>query len=160
MNLDKQLMLVGQRLDRAEDIIRLLAGRLYQAGYVTKEFEESILMREKTDPTGLKTKSYGVAIPHTSNHHVIQSNIAVVTLRNPVHFYQMGTNKEKLDVQLVFMLAIKEPEDQLTMLSNLMDLFKEEKLLGQLLASPNEDIVLQQLQYHLNKESELFNGCH
>lgn len=48
----------------AEGIISFMSERLAQAGYVDGSFCEAVLEREKKYPTGLKTKTHAVAIPH------------------------------------------------------------------------------------------------
>ncbi len=48
-----------------------------------------------------------VAIPHTDSKHVNESNVAVGILKNPVKFNSMIDPKDRLDVELVFLLAVK-----------------------------------------------------
>ncbi|MDN6216105.1 MAG: PTS sugar transporter subunit IIA, partial [Enterococcus sp.] len=65
-------------------------------------------------------------------------------LEKPVRFEMMASKDVFLEVELVFMLAIKEPEDQLAMLQKLMLLCQDEKNL-QLLKSKEKVVEVEQL---------------
>lgn len=61
-----------------------------------------------------------------------------------MRFEMMASKDVFLEVELVFMLAIKEPEDQLAMLQKLMLLCQDEKNL-QLLKSKEKVVEVEQL---------------
>ncbi|WP_197033444.1 PTS sugar transporter subunit IIA, partial [Streptococcus pyogenes] len=48
--------------------------------------------------------------------HVNESNVAVGILKNPVKFNSMIDPKDRLDVELVFLLAVKNPDSQVKLL--------------------------------------------
>ena len=54
--------------------------------------------------------SIGIAIPHTDKEHVIKGAVAIGVLKEPVHFYQMGTNDENVSAKLIFYACSKRPE--------------------------------------------------
>lgn len=72
-------------------------------------FAENVLKREEVFPTGLLINDVGIAIPHTDAEHVNDSQIAFMSLKTPVTFYEMGTADKEISVSLIFMLALKEP---------------------------------------------------
>jgi len=81
-------------------------------------------------PTGLPTKPFCIAFPHADADGVSRSALGVAVLHEPVKFQNMADPEESLDVMLVFMLANRDPEEQIQTLRNLAVLFGQpEKLL-------------------------------
>jgi len=112
-----------------EEVITIMADRLHQGGAVCKEYAAYTIAREKVHPTGLPTKPFCIAFPHADADGVNQSALSVATLKSPVVFMNMGDPEEELDVELVIMLANKNPEEQIQTLRGLALLFgKPEKL--------------------------------
>ena len=77
------------------------------------------------------TQTIGVAIPHTDPDKVIEPQIGFMSLKHPVTFHQMGDNAE-IQVKLIFMLALKKSDDQLSMLQKLMALFQNQEAMDAL----------------------------
>lgn len=97
-----------------------MAARLVEAGHVGPGFTEAVLARERTYPTGLPT-AIGTAIPHTDPEHVIHPGLAVVTLKWPVPFGEMGGSGQRtVNVSLVVMLVLKGAHSQVLALQQLM----------------------------------------
>lgn len=69
--------------------------------------------------------------------------MAIVSLKNPVVFQQMG-NGEDVEVNIIFMLALKEAHQQVDLLSQLIELFQNKVLLKTLLALGNERSAIDQ----------------
>lgn len=124
MKFEKELAVFGSEADVKEEILSELGKRLIEKGWVKEGFIQSILDREKAFPTGLPTAPFGVAIPHTDGHMVNHPGIAFASLKKPVKFLAMGSDSVLVEVKLVFMLALKSPEDQLDMLQKLVALFQ------------------------------------
>ncbi len=121
---------VGVEALDAQSAIRALANSLVQSGHVTHQFADSILKREQTYPTGLPTQPVATAIPHADPDHVNASSLCIGVLKSSVQFAQMGTDGSvKLDVRVVFLLAIKEREKQVGMIQQLMTLIQNPSLL-------------------------------
>lgn len=88
----------------AEDkkqLIGALCKQLTDAGYVTEEFERSVLEHEVTAPTAL---GKGVAIPHGYAKYVIRPTVAVAVLEKPVRW------QEDEDADVIFLLAFNMDE--------------------------------------------------
>jgi PTS system galactitol-specific IIA component len=66
---------------------------------------------------------------------VKESQVAFMSLTEPIPFIEMGTNDKKIQVSLLFMLALKEPHEQLEMLQNLIEMFQKTGVLEKLLAA-------------------------
>ncbi|MDI3481274.1 MAG: galactitol system component [Tepidanaerobacteraceae bacterium] len=140
--LNPELIQIDAEAEGKEEIIKKLASLLISKGYAKESYLEAILEREKVFPTGLPTEGVGVAIPHADIKHVIKPAIAVAILKNPVQFNVMGNPEEKVNVKIIFMLAITDPNVQLELLQDLMEVFQNKELLLKLSVSKDVDTVL------------------
>ena len=70
---------------------------------------------------------------HTDVEHVNKEQIAIMTLENPVSFYQMGTNDVEVSVKIIFMLALKEAHSQLTILQQLIEILQDKEIMENLM---------------------------
>ncbi|WP_422446620.1 PTS sugar transporter subunit IIA [Thermoanaerobacterium sp. DL9XJH110] len=127
--LDLDLIELNMEAETAGDVIKRLAGKMVSKGYVKESFPDAVLEREKNFPTGLPAEGVGVAIPHTDAAHVIRSCISIATLKKPVIFKMMGMPERPLEVCLVMLLAIADPDGQLQVLKQLMEIFQNKNTL-------------------------------
>lgn len=127
--------------DDQKKALEELATVMLEKGFVKESYIAAIYKREKVFPTGLPTNYIGVAIPHTDSIHVNETSIGVGILEKPVVFNMMGNSENKVNVEILFMLAIKEPEGQLEVLQNLIDLFQDGHTLLDIKQAKNEDKV-------------------
>lgn len=126
---DEDLVLLDLQATDREGLLGAMATKLMERGYVNGDFINAILKREQEFPTGIAAKDMGVAFPHADPGYVKETSIAVGVLAEPVTFKQM-VSEEDVPVNVVFMLAIKEPEQQVTMLQRLMGIIQEEGCLN------------------------------
>lgn len=131
MLFDKEVILFNQDASDNVSALTRLADSMYAKGVVTNEYRDALLKREESFPTGLMTQTIGVAIPHTDPDKVIEPQIGFMSLKHPVTFHQMGDNAE-IQVKLIFMLALKKSDDQLSMLQKLMALFQNQEAMDAL----------------------------
>lgn len=131
-SLSEDLVLIDIEAKDHTAALKRLGELLYNKGYVKETYAQAVLERELVYPTGLPTSGVGVAIPHTDTEHVNIPAVAVATLKNSVKFQIMGNPEDVVDVQIIFMLAIKNPKMQLKMLQQLMSIFQKEELLFRL----------------------------
>ena len=66
-------------------------------------------------------EAMGVAIPHTDAIHVNKKAVFCGILDKPVDFVVMGDDEATVSVEVIFMLAIMKPNDQIEMLSKLVE---------------------------------------
>ena len=130
------------------DVLSILATELYDRGYVKDTYKDAIIQREKNNPTGLPTMGVKVALPHTDTIHVNEPAIALGILEEPVIFEDMGSGEE-LEVEIVFMLAVKNPSAQVKVLKKLIDLFQDSELLISLKNSENKSEAYRLIQENL-----------
>lgn len=143
--LHKNLIKLNLRCNTSEDVIKELGSLMKKEGCVKESYVEAVLKREKNHPTGLPSKGISVAIPHTDSSHVEKSAISIGILESPVKFSMMGNENIKLNVEIVFMLAIDDPKAQIKLLQRLMSIFQDEKLLLDLKKSNTEEDVINKL---------------
>lgn len=135
----------------ARDVIDLLAGRMHAQGLVSAEYGEQTWTREMIHPTGLPTQPFCIAFPHADADGVSRSALGVAILHEPVKFQNMADPDEGLDVMLVFMLANRDPQEQIQTLRNLAVLFGQPEKLLELRDQPT----LQGVESWLRRELRL-----
>lgn len=135
----------------AREVIDLLAGKMHAQGFVSADYGAQTWEREQTHPTGLPTKPFCIAFPHADAKGVHQATLAVAVLHRPVEFRNMADPDEGLDVALVFMLANRDPEEQIQTLRNLAVLFGQPEKLVEL----REQTDLQGVESWLRRELRL-----
>jgi len=140
--LNKNLVFFFKNLVNRDEAIMTLASLLETGGYVKGSFSEAVIEREKVFPTGLPTQSVGIAIPHTDAEHVNRGAMAVGILSDPVVFDEMGNLESTVDVSIIFMLAIANPDMLISVLRKLATTFQDKEFLSGLKFARIEDEVL------------------
>lgn len=140
--LHEELVFFQVEANSREELLNKLSDELYIKNYVKDTFKEAVLEREQIFPTGLPTAGVKVAIPHTDAVHVIKPAIVIATLKNSIIFKEMGLGENDIDVELVIMMAINNPSEQVNTLSKLMGIFSNEELLKKIKDSKQVDEVL------------------
>jgi len=99
MVFDKELILINRKVRDKTEALNILANQLVQKGRVTKNFINEVLEREKFGTTAIGTS---LAIPHGYGEEIISPAIGIMTLKNPVEWY------EGCSISMIFMLAVNE----------------------------------------------------
>ena len=141
MLFEQKIIILDEELPDATAALTCLADSLQAAGQVNDQFKAALLARERQFPTGLQTKTLGVALPHAAPEFVEHEQLGLLRLKRPVIFHQMGDNAE-VAVQLVFILALKEPQQQLAMLQALMQLFQNEAAVQKLMTLTDQNDII------------------
>lgn len=111
------------RINNKNELLRMLCKQLEDGGYVTAEFEKSVLEHEVTAPTAL---GKGVAIPHGNAKCVIRPAVMVATLEEPIKW------QEDEAADIIFLLAFNlddsmgMKEETVKFYSVFLDLWDEE----------------------------------
>ncbi|GFZ31599.1 PTS fructose transporter subunit IIA [Clostridium zeae] len=127
--LDLDLIELKLKASSWREVIEKLGFNMKSKGYVLESYVDAVISREEKLPTGLPIDDFSVAIPHTDPGHVNESAIAIATLERPVEFNMMIDPEQKTKVKLVFLLAVKNPNAQVTLLKTLMSVFQNKELL-------------------------------
>lgn len=146
MYFDKKLINTFVNVDSQDELFKFMSDNLYESGCVKDSFYSGIVSRESEYPTGIQIGNIGFAIPHTDSKHVLESQICFASLKKPIDFADMTDVNNKFPVNLVFMLAMKEPGDQIKTLQKLMELFANDEVISFLLESDNIDEILNALK--------------
>ena len=97
-NLKDTLVQTDLMAENEQEIFEQLGGVLVSEGCCKESYVSALSEREKVYPTGILAGDIGVAIPHTDPCYVETTGIAIGVLKEPVSFFQMGTNpKEKCE---------------------------------------------------------------
>lgn len=137
----EDIVLLDVEAGSDQEALDILARKLHSAGIVKESYIEAVKAREIEYCTGLQFEEMGIAIPHTDAEHVNKGAIGIAILKNPVAFKSMGMPDIPVDVEIVFMMAIKEPEKQLEFLQKLMKMFQTEGRLKSLKACTRQEEV-------------------
>lgn len=139
--LDKDLIFKNLAAENSKDAIETMASELYKKGLVKKEYINEVMSREEIYPTGLYTGEINVAIPHCDYQFVNEKSIAVGILEKPIKFKKMDEPSEDVDISIIIMLAIDEPDNHISYLTKVFGLVQNQELLNRLYSSNDEEIL-------------------
>jgi PTS system galactitol-specific IIA component len=148
--IDEKLILVNEVISNKEEIITKLGGLLFQNGFVKDTYTKAVLDREIVYPTGLKARVTGVAVPHTDTIHVIKPAVAIATLKEPVIFHGMGAPDTDVDVSIVLMLAIHDPQEVVDVLRKIIFVIEDDEALRKILAADDKVEIKNTLKAHID----------
>ena len=131
-DLDESLIFTEMRAQNWREILQRAGTAMQQNGYAKKTYVQALIDRESRYPTGIDMGETGVAIPHTDISEIKKEGIAVVILKDPVAFGQMGTEKDTVMVKIVLILAIKESGSQVENLKQIMGVIQDKDVLHRL----------------------------
>ena len=138
MLLKKELIRIGLEGETSEDVLRALAGVFVEAGVAKESYPDAIVLRESKYPTALPATSFDIAVPHTFAEHVNEPAMGVAVLAHPVQFQQMGSPDITLHPQVLFMLAITDPKDQIELLKKIMGIIQDVEVLNKIKNAKSE----------------------
>lgn len=124
---NRYLVIQGFAEDR-EEAIRICGEALYKAGFVSEQFGELCVNREREYPTGLPT-AIPTAIPHVKDDGIVENSVCFMKLDKPVIFQRMDDDTDEISTDMIFNLAIKEPTKHLKVLQNMMSFLNDSDVL-------------------------------
>lgn len=140
--LGEKRIFLNLKAEKKERVLQILGQAMIEEGYAEVGYIEALIEREQEFPTGLDIKDVGIAIPHTDADYVKKAGIALAVLENPVSFYRMGREEELVEVQLVFMLAIENPEAHLSYLQQILAVIRDTDVLKKLTEAKEKSEVI------------------
>lgn len=150
LKFDEEMIMLHIHAASSDEVLKELSQVFYDRDYVKDSFKQAIRKRECRYPTGLKTTSIGIAIPHTDPIHVKQESLAVGILKNAVSFNEM-TSGEPLHVEIVFMLAITDSGQHLKMLQALSQILRDKETLSSIRYAATKEEVFQCILPYINE---------
>lgn len=113
-----------------DDVLQEMADYLASMGMVKPTYGQAVIDRENIYPTGICTEPIAVAIPHCERDGVIKTAILVgQTKGGGVTFQRIDDTELMVDAKVVFMLAVDTNQGQLEVISKLMDVIQDEKVI-------------------------------
>jgi PTS system galactitol-specific IIA component len=152
--IDEKFILVNESISSKEEIITKLGDLLFQNGFVKDTYTQAVLDREIVYPTGLKARVTGVAVPHTDIIHVIKPAVAIATLKEPVVFHGMGAPDTDVEVSIVLMLAIHDPQEVVNVLRKIIFVIEDDAALQKILAATDKAEIKNTLKAHIDALSK------
>lgn len=131
--LREDLIITGFEAKTSSDIFRAIGQKMTDLGYTKDTYVDALIEREVNFPTGLDIGDFGIAIPHTAKEHVNEAITGIVTLKEPVDFVQLGTADDHVGVNVVFVLAVKDPNAHLEYLQQVVKIFQNKEVMQSIL---------------------------
>jgi PTS system galactitol-specific IIA component len=157
MYFDQRLCFFHQKVESQDQLFQMMTDKMLEAGCVKENYYEGISNREKEYPTGLLVNQTGFAIPHTDSERVNKSQICFLSLDEPIEFEDMVDKSHKISVELVFMLAMAQPHEQVNTLQNLIALFQDDEKVAKLKECNTEKEREKEEEKEIDKE--INNNC-
>lgn len=130
--LRSDLTFLNKKYESFKDMISNLTDIFKEEGYAEQDFSKALIDREISFPTALKLEDYAVAIPHGGTEYVNKDFISFVTLENPIEMHRMDNPEESLKVDTFFIMGLKDSDNHLKILKELMSLIQDRDILNQL----------------------------
>ncbi|RIE08381.1 PTS sugar transporter subunit IIA [Candidatus Cryosericum odellii] len=138
--INKQLMAVKLDLRTKEEVLSALSDKLCTLDLVTEDFQKHLLEREESFPTGLLA-SIPLALCHTEAQYVKRGAMCAASLLHPVEFHEMGNPDGIVKVEIVFLLALNDPKEQVSWLKKMASIFKDETALKAIKDAPSAEVL-------------------
>ena len=82
-------------------------------------------------------------MPHTDVSHVNRAGIGIATLKEPVEFVHMATDDVPVEVRVVFMLAVDNPNKHLEKIQNILAVIQDKKALERIMSAKEADEIVE-----------------
>ena len=102
--------------DNKEEVLEELSNAAIAKGYAKPDYHKAILEREIKYPTGLHIPEIEVAIPHADAEWANESSLTIGLLDQPVKFQPMDGMGGDVNAEIIFMLTIQDPKEQIDFL--------------------------------------------
>ena len=135
----RELIMTDVDAKDSEDAIRQVGQLFLKYGFVKDTYIDAVAEREKVFPTGLQFETIAIALPHTDIIHVNKPGVTVAKLAHPVEFDHMGEPGHKVQAEMLFMMAIVDPEDQIGTIMKVLNVFQNKEAMEAFKKAETED---------------------
>lgn len=143
--LRKELIVLGLDGKTSEDVLRNLSAKFVEIGVAKDTYPDALVAREKKYPTALPATAFDIAVPHTFKEYINEPAVGIGVLKEPVEFQQMGSPEITLKPQILFMLAITDPNEQIALLKKIMKLIQNKEELMKIRNAKSSDEIYEML---------------
>ena len=151
-DLNTELIHLNVEANSTDDVFEKLGNSFIEGGFSKESYVNALKEREADFPTGLNIGGFGIAIPHTEAMHVVKEAEGIMTLKKPVTFIQMGSDDIKVDVKVVMMLAIENPQQHIKKLQRILLIVQDTEVLEKIYKASTKNEVIQIIK---NKENQI-----
>lgn len=144
--LDERLIFLNRTESSREELLEMAGEAFVENGAAKSGYPQALLRREKDFPTGLDAGVFGIAIPHTESCWVLRNTLGILAVKEPVEFIKMGTEKEKISVKLIFILAVKPGSDHIKRLKRIMAVLQDQTLLKSISEAENKKEIIEMIR--------------
>lgn len=139
--LRKELIKVGLDCKDCTDVLMTLGQSFVDLGVCKASYPQALVDREANYPTALPATAFDIATPHTFAEHVNEPSAGIAILKHPVEWHQMGSPEITLHPEVIFMLAVTDPKQQIGTLRKIMKLIQNSEKLEAVKAAKDADEV-------------------
>ena len=130
--LRKELIKIGLDGADCKEVLLTMGQEFVNVGVAKETYPQALVDREANYPTALPAKAFDIATPHTFAEHVNEPAVGIAILAHPVEWQQMGSPEITLHPQVIFMLAVTDPKQQIGTLRKIMMLIQDPERLAKI----------------------------
>lgn len=149
----EELIFLDTHFSDQNDLFRKMGKEFIKKGYVGPGYVDALIDRENKFPTGIQIGNINLAIPHVDSTYIEKPGIAFIRPLEPIEFKEMCTDN-KLKVNLIFMLLVKDKNKQVHVLSALMDKFSDEEYLESLKKEKDTNVLFDKLKKIIGDDNQ------
>ena len=148
--IERDLIFLDVDVNNKNELFGFMSRELLKKGYVCNTYEEKLMEREESYPTGLKLTTMGVAIPHANTEYSKANKFLVLNLKKQIEFKNME-DESNVNVCLVIGLVFNDKDKHMDNLMKLSLLLQNEEKLKEIKEAGTKDEVYKTLEMVFQK---------
>ena len=148
--IERDLIFLDVDVNNKNELFGFMSKELLKKGYVCNAYEEKLMEREESYPTGLKLTTMGVAIPHANTEYSKANKFIVLNLKKQIEFKNME-DESNVNVCLVIGLVFNDKDKHMDNLMKLSLLLQNEEKLKEIKEAGTKDEVYKTLEMVFQK---------
>ena len=143
--IERDLIFLDVDVNNKNELFGFMSRELLKKGYVCNTYEEKLMEREESYPTGLKLTTMGVAIPHANTEYSKANKFIVLNLKKQIEFKNME-DESNVNVCLVIGLVFNDKDKHMDNLMELSLLLQNEEKLKEIREAGTKDEIYETLE--------------
>ncbi|SKC69507.1 PTS sugar transporter subunit IIA [Maledivibacter halophilus] len=149
MYLEKDLVFFDIETKSREELFLKIEEFLVEKKYAIKGLGQALIDREKEYPTGLALKGINIAIAHADPKYSLDNKICAIKPQDKIVFQNIE-NLEKLNIDLIFILLLKDSGNHLNILRTISSVFLDDDFIAAVKETKNSQELFQVLDNYIN----------